>query len=551
VAENDAFTGSTPVISDASPIGTLTYTLGGADAANFTITSTTGVIAMVARDFEAPADANTDNAYAVTIIVTDADDNTANVTQTVTVTDVTETVTFTIGAIDDASVTENTEFTGSTPVISGASPIGTLTYTLGGDDAADFTINSTTGVIAMVARDFEGPADANTDNVYAVTIIATDADDNAANVTQTVTVTNVLEGSVGISAQSRSIAENSANNTNVGEVLETTGSPTGFKINSGNTNDAFAISSVGQVTVANSVELNFETTISYTLAVEITKDDTTSQNAVITITVTNVNEGSVGISDQMLEIDENSANNTNVGEVLVTTGSPTHFSITDGNTNDTFAISNAGQISVLNSDQLDIEATPSYTLVVEIVKADTDSQSAEITIDVTDFVLIGEQKWSRVNAELVPNSSEYDTLGTDYWTDYDATTTKGDGYYYTWDAAMNVCRSGWRLPSDDDWKELERHVGMTNVDGGGWRGIDEGTQLKVGGSSGLEAKLTGLIGLNGTSISYGETGEWWTSTSKPGDDTRARRRSLRSDDGRINSAFHVKGAGRSVRCLKN
>ena len=376
-----------------------------------------------------------------------------------------------------------------------------------------------------------------------------DTTSQSANIT--LNVTNVNEGSVGISAQSRSIAENSANNTNVGEVLETTGSPTGFKINSGNTNDAFAISSVGQVTVANSVELNFETTISYTLAVEITKDDTTSQNAVITITVTNVNEGSVGISDQMLEIDENSANNTNVGEVLVTTGSPTHFSITDGNTNDTFAISNAGQISVLNSDQLDIEATPSYTLVVEIVKADTDSQSAEITIDVTDFVLIGEQKWSRVNAELVPNSSEYDTLGTDYWTDYGGTTTKGDGYYYTWDAAMNVCPSGWRMPSDEDWKVLERHLGMTSVDGGGWRGDDEGTQLKVGGSFGFEAKLTGIMGQNGTSNFYGEAGEWWTSTSHATDDTKARRRSLRSSDGMINSAFHVKHAGRSVRCLKN
>ena len=87
---------------------------------------------------------------------------------------------------------------------------------------------------------------------------------------------------IGISAQSRSIAENSANGANVGAVLETTGGPTGFSITSGNTNDAFAISDSGQITVLNFGELDFETTTSYTLAVEITKADTTSQSANIT-----------------------------------------------------------------------------------------------------------------------------------------------------------------------------------------------------------------------------------------------------------------------------
>jgi hypothetical protein len=40
------------------------------------------------------------------------------------------------------------------------------TVTLGGADAAGFSIDSSTGIISMVARDFEVPADANTDNIY-------------------------------------------------------------------------------------------------------------------------------------------------------------------------------------------------------------------------------------------------------------------------------------------------------------------------------------------------------------------------------------------------
>ncbi len=99
---------------------------------------------------------------------------------------------FTVNTIANVTVAENVVFTGSTPAITGT-PIGTLTYTLGGTDVANFSINSSTGVISMVARDFEFPADANKDNVYEVTIIVTDADANSASETQTVTVTDVFE----------------------------------------------------------------------------------------------------------------------------------------------------------------------------------------------------------------------------------------------------------------------------------------------------------------------------------------------------------------------
>ena len=193
VAENTAFTGSRPSLSGNTPIGRLIYTLGGADVADFAIDSSTGIISMVARDFEVPADANTDNIYEVTIIATDVDNNTDSETQTVTVTDAAETATFTINPIADARITENTAFTGSRPSLSGDTPIGKLTYTLGGADAADFSIDSSTGIISMVARDFGVPDDANIDNVYEVIIIATDVDNNTDSETQTVAITFVSE----------------------------------------------------------------------------------------------------------------------------------------------------------------------------------------------------------------------------------------------------------------------------------------------------------------------------------------------------------------------
>ena len=34
------------------------------------------------------------------------------------------------------------------------------------------------------------------------------------------------------------------------------------------------------------------------------------------------------------------------------------------------------------------------------------------------------------------------------------------GRYYDWHDAKEACPPGWRLPSDDDWKQLERFLGM-------------------------------------------------------------------------------------------
>ena len=98
-------------------------------------------------------------------------------------------VTFTIAPIADVTLQENSVYTSVTPVLSGDDPIGTVTWTLGGTDAEDFSIDGSTGVVTMIARDFEAPVDANADNVYEVSITATDSENNSSGETSwTVTV---------------------------------------------------------------------------------------------------------------------------------------------------------------------------------------------------------------------------------------------------------------------------------------------------------------------------------------------------------------------------
>ncbi len=120
--------------------------------------------------------------------------------------------------ITNTNINENTAYTSVTPALSGATPIGTVTYTLGGNDAADFTIDGTTGIVSMIARDYENAADANTDNVYELIITATDSDGNSDSESWTVTVND--DGGLEVLTQIGAEGDNPDNIDSVITVLE-------------------------------------------------------------------------------------------------------------------------------------------------------------------------------------------------------------------------------------------------------------------------------------------------------------------------------------------
>lgn len=165
----------------------------GSDSALFNVVVADSVTARIrflsSPNFESPGDVGSNNGYELSIRATDAAGNFANQSITISVTNVNEAPTITIAssaathAITQAENLSSIITYAATDVDTGSS----LSFSLSGNDAADFAINSSSGVLTFAsAPDFESPADSDVNNQYVVIITVSDG---ALSDTQTLTVT--------------------------------------------------------------------------------------------------------------------------------------------------------------------------------------------------------------------------------------------------------------------------------------------------------------------------------------------------------------------------
>jgi len=86
-----------------------------------------------------------------------------------------------------------------------------------------------------------------------------------------------------------------------------------------------------------------------------------------------------------------------------------------------------------------------------------------------------------------------------------------------------ICPSGWHIPSDGEWMELEISLGMSESVAAfeGWRGTDEGYQMKStsgwmnNGNGSNSSGFTGLPGgysYSGGFANFGFVGHWWSAS---------------------------------------
>jgi hypothetical protein len=238
--------------------------------------------------------------------------------------------------------------------------------------------------------------------------------------TVTVSLTDVNEVPV-ISNQSFSIAENAVNGTTVGTVIASdpdAGQLLSFSILSGNTSGAFAIDAIsGVISVANTTALNFEATPSFALVVKVQDNGTgtLSSQAIVTVSLTDVNEAPV-ISNQSFSIADNSVNGTSVGIVVASdpdAGQLLSYLITSGNTNNAFSIDPiTGTLNVVNAIAINYLINPSFLLNVRATDNGSGNLSGEATISISivpnpnQFPVVQDQTFS-----LNENSSNGTAIG--------------------------------------------------------------------------------------------------------------------------------------------
>jgi uncharacterized protein (TIGR02145 family) len=180
-----------------------------------------------------------------------------------------------------------------------------------------------------------------------------------------------------------------------------------------------------------------------------------------------------------------------------------------------------------------------FLLLTASCKKDDDNKNNPPANTVTDIdgnvyqtVTIGNQVWMRENLKVtkyrngdpIPNITDglaWSNLTTGAYCDYanipgNSTTY---GKLYNWHAvndSRNIAPSGWHVPTDEEWTTLTNYLGGEDIAGGKLK--ETGTAHWQGSNiASNESGFTAIPGggrghdSDGTFLSIGNTGFWWSS----------------------------------------
>jgi len=392
VAENQS---AVTTVAAVDPEGaSLVYSIvGGVDAAFFTINASTGALTFASPpSYEWMLDWNNNGKYDVVVSVSDG-----------VMTDI-QALSVTVSNVNEAPVISGSQtsysrvengtavatFTASDP------ELNAVTWSIaGGADAAYFAIDAATGALRFIAApDFELRGDAGADNVYNVTIAASDGSLSATRALA-VTVTNANEAPVigsngGGAAASVSVSENALAVTNVA-AADPEGSAVTYSISGGADASRFLIDSatgaLGFLTVPDFEQPGDADGDNVYQVVVRASDGTLFDTQALSISVTDVNEGvtiTFGASASVVE------NGTAVMTVTAQDldGDPVSFAISGGADSALFGIDSAtGALSFIAAPNFEAPSDSDGDNVYEVEVSASDgtlSDSKSVAVTVTD-----------------------------------------------------------------------------------------------------------------------------------------------------------------------
>ena len=383
--------------------GDVSWGLSGTDSSAFTMSETGALSFANPPDFENPTDSGQDNVYNVTVQARDAAFNPADLDIVVTVTDHNEGVEPTITTRrPPATYREND--TRAVYTFRATDPQrDTITWTLEGTDAADFTIGQDTGVLTFATSpDFEIPVDADGDNTYELTVVATDDEDNSDRLDFAVTVTDHNEGEEPTISTRRPPATYRENGTSAVYTFRATDPQRDTIIWTLEGTDAghFTITpdNSGRGVLAFSSPPDFESLAdadknnTYELTVVAADPERNSDRVDFTITVTDVNEGPV-ISVEGSEtkiVPENTPDTRVLADYTATDPEDTTANIfrwsTAGRDGGDFVISDLGELRFRSSPDYERPADSDRDNVYEVTVRAYDGRvygAHDVTVTVT------------------------------------------------------------------------------------------------------------------------------------------------------------------------
>jgi len=198
------------------------------------------------------------------------------------------------------------------------------------------------------------------------------------------------------------------------------------------------------------------------------------------------------------------------------------------------------------------------------------------------IVTIGNQCWlasnlrtsmyrnGQVISNVVQNNS-WSNLTTGAWAYYENNssfnTIHGKLYnFYAVSDTRGICPEGWHVATDNDWKELEQHLGMPQSELNQTNSLIRGSSANVGGklkstsywqspntgatnSSQFSARGSGGRAVEGFFGAVGQEGYWWTGSSNSS--TLGWMRLMTSSENGISRGTENKKYGYCVRCVKD
>jgi len=251
----------------------------------------------------------------------------------------------------------------------------------------------------------------------------------------TVSVSDVNEAPDAGDAQQPAVAENvaagvtlatlSASDPDLGgdNDADNTFENLSYEITGGNAGGLFEIDAAGNVKLAASKSLDFETKNQHVLIVTVTDGGGLTDTAQVTINVADVNEQPNAGADQTVSVAENAAAGTPVATVAATDPDSgggndvdnnfenLSYSITAGNDDGFFAI-DASTGAITTTGAIDFEAHQQFVLAVRATDGGTLYDEQQVTINITD---VNEQPNAAANASFETAFVSAATDATDGW----------------------------------------------------------------------------------------------------------------------------------------